>query len=73
MTTHSLFEPNGLSTMLARIDALHEGSVRQWGKLSVGQMCWHCQQPLRVALGELPLRRGLMARLAASTMKVRAQ
>lgn len=46
--------------MLARLDALRPDSVRQWGKMTVGQMLAHCQQPLRVALGELKLRRMLI-------------
>lgn len=57
----SLFEPRGLAAMLARVDALRHDSARQWGKMDVAQMLAHCQQPLRVALGELPLRRGLLA------------
>ena len=56
----SLFDPRGLAAMLVRVDALRPDSVRQWGKMDVAQMLCHCQQPLRVALGELKLRRGLI-------------
>lgn len=56
----SLFEPAGLTTMLARLDSLRADSPRQWGKMTVAQMLAHCQQPLRVALGELPLKRSLI-------------
>ncbi len=56
----SLFDPAGLRTMLTRLDALRPDCVRQWGKMTVGQMLAHCQQPLRVALGELKLKRMLI-------------
>jgi hypothetical protein len=58
--TDSLFRPDGLARVLARVDALRADSVRQWGKMDVAQMLAHCQRPLQVALGELPLRRGLI-------------
>ena len=61
--TDSLFEPNGLAAMLARIDRLQPTATRQWGKMDVAQMVAHCQRPLRVATGELPLRRSLSGRL----------
>lgn len=59
----SLFTPAGLARMLARLDALRPDSARQWGKMDVAQMLAHCQQPLRVALGELQLKRSLIGRL----------
>lgn len=49
--------------MLARIDRLQPTSARRWGKMDVAQMCAHCQQPLRVAVGELPLKRSLIGLL----------
>jgi hypothetical protein len=58
--TDSLFDPAGLSRMLSRIDAVHADSARQWGKMTSAQMLAHCHQPLRVALGELPLKRSLI-------------
>ncbi len=59
----SLFTPAGLARLLARLDALRPDSARQWGKMDVAQMLAHCQQPLRVALGELQLKRSLVGRL----------
>lgn len=58
--TASLYDPAGLAAVLARIDALRADSPRQWGKMEIAQMLRHCQQPLRVALGELPLKRSLI-------------
>ncbi|MFY9345059.1 MAG: DUF1569 domain-containing protein [Planctomycetota bacterium] len=59
----SLFDPAGLARMLARLDALPANATRQWGKMTAGQMLAHCQQPLRVALGELNLKRSLVGLL----------
>ena len=56
----SLFDPAGLSAMLARLERLRPDAPRQWGKMTSAQMLAHCQQPLRVALGELPLKRMLI-------------
>lgn len=59
----SLFDAAGRARLLTRIDALRADSPRQWGTMTIGQMLAHCQQPLRVALGELPLKRSVMGLL----------
>ena len=46
----SLFEDSTYKGVLARIDVLNEKSERQWGKMTVGQMAWHCQFPLKIAV-----------------------
>ncbi|NHF58259.1 DUF1569 domain-containing protein [Flavobacteriaceae bacterium TP-CH-4] len=46
----SLFDESVYSEVLARIDNLDENSKRQWGKMTVGQMVWHCQFPLAIAV-----------------------
>jgi len=33
-----------------RLDNLTETSAKQWGKMTVGQMVWHCQYPLKLAI-----------------------
>ena len=43
----SIFEENTYNVLLERIDNLNEHSKRQWGKMTVGQMAWHCQFPLQ--------------------------
>jgi len=35
-----------------RINKLDEASKAKWGKMSVGQMAWHCQGPLNIMLGK---------------------
>ncbi|MBL8749915.1 MAG: DUF1569 domain-containing protein [Planctomycetes bacterium] len=56
----SLFVRDDLARMLGRIQSLRPDTRRVWGKMSIAQMLAHCQQPLRVALGELPLKRSLI-------------
>jgi len=58
--TGSLFEPRDRAAMVARLESLRPETTRQWGKMSIAQMLAHCQQPLRVAMGELPLKRSLL-------------
>jgi hypothetical protein len=46
----SLLETDAYEEIKARLNALHEKSERQWGKMTVGQMAWHCQYPLKLAI-----------------------
>ena len=46
----SIFDVETYQEVVSRIDNLHEGSKRNWGRMSVGQMVWHCQIPLKVAI-----------------------
>ncbi len=46
----SLFDQETYIEILDRINNLKIDSKRQWGKMSLGQMAWHCQYPLIVAI-----------------------
>ncbi|MFK7750180.1 MAG: DUF1569 domain-containing protein [Kordia sp.] len=62
----SLFDENALEEIQQRIDSLTAESVPSWGKMSVGQMCTHCQKPLEVAMGTMKFsgkKPGFMKRL----------
>ena len=48
----SLFDSSTHSEIVSRIGNLTSTSVPSWGKMSVGQMCTHCQMPLEVAMGK---------------------
>lgn len=61
--TRTLFDAAAARAVLQRIHGLRPDSPAQWGKMRVAQMLAHCQVPLRVALGELVLRRGLIGLL----------
>src|SRR5262245_57463204 len=49
--------------IVKRIHRLQPDSRGQWGKMQVAQMLAHCQVPMRVALGEVKLRRSLIGLL----------
>ena len=59
----TIFEPAAHEELFQRLGQLTPDAERQWGKMSIGQMLAHCQQPLRVALGELPLKRSVVGLL----------
>lgn len=46
----SIFEESTCNEVLNRIDALHENSERLWGKMTLGQMVWHCQFPFAIGV-----------------------
>ncbi|WP_046756884.1 DUF1569 domain-containing protein [Kordia jejudonensis] len=46
----SLFDETTLSEIQGRIESLTETSAPLWGKMTVGQMCTHCQMPLELAM-----------------------
>lgn len=46
----SLLETAVAAQILDRLTKLEEGMKPKWGKMSVGQMVWHCQVPLRYAI-----------------------
>lgn len=50
----SIFNETAYQELLQRIDKLSEDSKPKWGKMSVGQMVWHCQIPLKVAIENRP-------------------
>ena len=46
----SLLTQEGYTEIKERLHRLNENSTRKWGKMSVGQMCWHCQYPLKLSI-----------------------
>jgi hypothetical protein len=65
----SLFNKGDNQEIINRISTLTAASQAQWGKMNVGQMLTHCQEPLRVAYGDLKLKRGLIALLFGAYVK----
>lgn len=53
----SLFDSRTVDEVMARIELLNESSKGQWGKMEVGQMLFHCQFPLRLALGKYRMKK----------------
>ncbi|MEH6764817.1 MAG: DUF1569 domain-containing protein [Aequorivita antarctica] len=48
----SLFDDQAYSEIKKRLNALNLESERKWGRMDVGQMLYHCQQPLNISLGK---------------------
>lgn len=69
MNSPSLWTTSDRATMEARIKALTSESRPLWGKMDVAQMLAHCQQPLRVAIGQLRLKRSLVGVLFGGMAK----
>ncbi|WP_452222896.1 DUF1569 domain-containing protein [Lacinutrix chionoecetis] len=46
----SIFNSEAYKEILNRIDKLNENTHPNWGKMSVGQMVYHCQGPLNIML-----------------------
>ncbi len=46
----SIFDHQAKEEIINRIDQLTTKSSAQWGKMNSGQMLWHCQYPLKIAI-----------------------
>jgi len=55
----SLFNKEDNAEMIARIRKINAESKPSWGKMDAEGMLFHLQEPIRVSLGELKLKRGL--------------
>ena len=66
---NSLFNPSDNKAIIDRINNLSANSTAEWGKMSVGQMLTHAQRPLKVAFGELKLKRTLVGILFGNMAK----
>jgi hypothetical protein len=56
----SLFNISDNKEIISRINSLTPETKGGWGKMNVSQMLTHAQTPLKVAFGELKLKRTLM-------------
>lgn len=46
----SIFETETKLELENRVESLSESSNAHWGKMNAGQMLWHCQFPLEIAI-----------------------
>jgi hypothetical protein len=46
----SLFDKAAYNEVCERLDKLSEDSSPLWGRMTAGQMVWHCQFPLKLAI-----------------------
>ena len=49
--------------ILSRIEALRPDAVRQWGKMTAGQMLAHCSIAVEAAHGERPMKQAFLGKL----------
>lgn len=49
-----LHDPTVRDTIRARVASLSPDAVRRWGKMTVDQMLWHCNEGMGQALGTVP-------------------
>lgn len=57
MSTYTIFSPEALRQVGDRIRSLTPDSKAKWGKMNVAQMLAHCQVGIRLATGEMTLKR----------------
>ena len=62
----NLFDAAGNAEIISRLNLLTDQSKPGWGKMNVSQMLFHCTVPLKVALGEVKLKRSLAGLLFGS-------
>jgi hypothetical protein len=65
----SLFSIPGNEAMLERIKKLSTDSNAQWGKMNAAQMLAHCQFPIKVAFGEMKLKKTFVGMLFGGIAK----
>ena len=56
----SVFNAEDNLNLVSRIQRLTPDSQALWGKMNVGQMLGHLQQPIRVAVGDLVLKQSFI-------------
>ena len=59
----SLFSAQDNKEIIDRINKLTSETPALWGRMNVSQMLTHCQQPLKVAYGEMKDKQSLIGRL----------
>jgi hypothetical protein len=61
----SIFNDDSYNELLNRIERLNKDTTPEWGKMSVGQMVWHCQGPLNIILekNDYGMKPSLLAKL----------
>jgi hypothetical protein len=60
---HDIFDARRGDEILARLEALRPEAVRQWGKMTVGQMLAHCTIAVEAANGDRPMKQAFIGKL----------
>ena len=59
----TIFDPTTRDELLGRVDAIHAGSPRQWGKMSPAQMLEHTARALEMATGRRQTKQAVLGKL----------
>lgn len=46
----SIFDEKAYNEIVSRVNNLNANSKGQWGRMTIAQMVWHCQIPLKVVI-----------------------
>jgi hypothetical protein len=65
----SLYDPQVLSQLEARIRQLMPDSPRQWGKMDAAQMLAHCALATEMAAGDVPMKQILLGKILGPIFK----
>ncbi|MFI5139987.1 MAG: DUF1569 domain-containing protein [Sphingobacteriales bacterium] len=65
----SIFNLTDNAEFIERINSLSPSSQALWGKMNVGQMLAHSQTTLKLALGEMKLKRAFIGRIFGKIAK----
>lgn len=68
----SIYNQTDNKAMIARINSLTPQSKALWGKMTVDQMCKHCNAAIQVAFGKQDLKINFLMRLLGSMLKNKA-
>jgi hypothetical protein len=68
----SIYNKADNEAMIARINSLNPDSTALWGKMTVDQMCKHCNANIQIAFGKQTLKSNFLMRLLGSMLKNKA-
>ncbi|HAX49261.1 MAG TPA: hypothetical protein DCX92_09790 [Bacteroidetes bacterium] len=63
MIMHSIYNKEDNQRLIERIRKINSSSKPAWGKLDAAGMLFHLQEPIRVSLGEINTKQGLLGKL----------
>ncbi len=65
----SLFDANDYAEIVSRIEKFQPNSPRLWGKMDASQMLAHCNGAMKIAVGDMKLKRIFIGRLLGGIFK----
>lgn len=69
---NSIYDKADNEAIIARINLLSPDSKAQWGKMTVDQMCKHCNATIQVAFGKQDLKMNFLMRFLGKMLKNKA-